>query len=92
MADVDDVEHRARADVLRRRIAEILDELGALSRDDRGSRARLVAERAALAAELRALDADAELEAVWAARAPFRPLDGGRPVIVSPLDRGGASS
>lgn len=77
MAHVDDLEHQPRADVLRRRIEEILDELGALPRDDVGSRARLVAERAALAAELRALDADAELEAVWAARAPFRPLDGG---------------
>lgn len=77
MADVDDFEHQPHADVLRRRIAEILDELGALRRDDVGSRVRLVAERAALAAELRALDADAELEAVWAARAPFRPLDGG---------------
>lgn len=75
--DVDDLEHQRRAAAVRRRIAEIVDELGALSRDDLGSRARLVAERAALAAELRALDADAELEAVWAARAPFRPLDGG---------------
>ena len=74
---------------LRRRLAEIYDELAAMPSTEIGRRASLQHDRDAIAERLRPLAANPAISDAWADRAGLRLSDDAAPVIVSPGESGG---